>query len=56
MLVVVEDIFACRCKCLWFELGPVTVIDNAEYGNNCGMWPQPSCTGSSDDIQMPSCR
>ena len=38
VLVVVEDIFACRCKGLWFELGPVAVIDNAEYGNNCGMW------------------
>ena len=38
VLVVVEDLFACRCKGLWCEVWPVAVIDDAEYGNNCGLW------------------
>ena len=35
VLVVVEDLFACRCKGLWCA---VALIDDTEYGNNCGMW------------------
>ena len=37
VLVVVEDFFACRCKGLWCDHA-VALIDDAEYGNNCGMW------------------
>ena len=40
VLVVVKDLFAstCRCKGLWCGVRPVAVIDDAEYGNNCGLW------------------
>ena len=40
VLVVVEDLFACRCKVCGVECDrAVALIDDAEYGNNnCGMW------------------
>ena len=39
VLVVVEDLFACRCKGCGVECDhAVALIDDAEYGNNCGMW------------------
>ena len=39
VLFVVEDLFACRCKGCGVECDhAVALIDDAEYGNNCGMW------------------
>ena len=38
VLVVVEDLFACRCKVCGVECDHAVALIDAQYGNNCGMW------------------